>query len=415
MTLVREIRPQPTCATSGFGRVFYGAADRLYFSQVFLDDLTALGKCYQKNDPTAEIANDILDTDGGEILLQESGGILALTAFSRGVVAFCAKGVWYISGGESGFSATTYTVDKISSYRIIGTQAYCTVGSDLMFCSQDSLFVIQNNEFNVPKVVSITDETIKSYWQGFVSSETQLAYDEQDKKVYALRCGCQEGRVLVYDVRIGGFYPWKVGGRIHEGILYSPVDGLFFLGIESSSSFVTQDNLSLVSSDLLNIRGSDESLISFGRLTESSVFRDYGTTQYDSYLVTNYETLGNYTRAKGTPLVNVFFRKTETQVDTTSGELVFDKPSGCLMSLFWDFDNDQGQSSSERQVYDPVPRGWVPAVDGVSSFNTGKTVVQYKDKVRGRGKAVQFKFRAEEDKGMEILGFSVQYTIKGRM
>ena len=415
MAINKEIRPQPTAAVAGFGRVFYGAADRVYFSQVFLDDLTVLGKCFQKNDPTAEIANDILDTDGGEIQLQDSGTILALATFHKGVLAFCSKGVWYISGGEGGFTATSYSVDKVSSYRIIGTKAFCSVGADILFGSRDSLFMVMNNEFNVPKVESLTDQTIQSYWQSFVDTETQMAYDEKEKKVYILKCGCTEGSMLVFDLRIGAFYPWKLGGKVHESVLYSPVDGLFFLGKDDSSSFVTNDNLSLISFDSLNLKGQDESLVTFGKLSTSRVYRDYGTTLYNSYLVTNYETLGNYTRNKGTPLVNVFFRKTETTVDTSSGSLVFDAPSACNMSVFWDFDTATGQTSQARQIYNPVPRGWAPAVDGVSSFDTGKTIVQFKDKVRGRGKAVQFRFEAVDEKSLELLGFSVQYSAKGRM
>lgn len=415
MALAKEIRPQPTCAVAGFGRIFYGASDRLYFSQVFLDDLTVLGKCYQKNDPTAEINNDILDTDGGEILLQESGSILALATFQRGVVAFCSKGVWYVSGGESGFSATSYSVDKISSYRIIGPEAYCTVGSDLLFGSADSMFAVQNNEFNVPKVTSLTDETIKKYWQGFITSDTQFTYDEKERKVYMLRCGCQEGRALVYDVRINSFYPWKIGGRIHEGVLYSPVDGLFFLGRDESSDFITADMLTLVDPGGFTIKGSEESLVSFGKLSDSFVFRDYGTTLYDSYLVTNYESLGNYSRQKGVPLVNVIFRKTESEIDTTGDVYEFDRPSACNMSVLWDFDNSSGLSSPARQIYNPVPRNWIPQDDGVQPFDTGKTIVTFKDKIRGKGRAVQFRFDSVDDNGMDLLGFSVQYSAKGRM
>jgi hypothetical protein len=393
MSIPREVRPLPTCAASAFGRVFYGADDRLYFSQVFLDDITVFGKCYQRNDPTAEIANDILDTDGGEVLLQDSGSIIALVPFHRGLLALCAKGVWYVSGGDTGFTATSYSVDKISSYRVIGPKAYCQVGSDVLFCSADSLFIVQNNEFNIPKVTSLTDETIKSFWQGFVDTRIQLAYDELNKKVYMLRCGCSEGRALVFDLRIQGFYPWEFKGRLHEGVLYSPQRGVLFLG-------------------RLGISGE---FVSFGKLSTSAVYRDYGTALYDSYMVTNYETLGNYSRNKGTPLVNVFFRKTETQVDTTSGSLVFDKPSACNMSVLWDYDNQQGRVSMPRPIYNPVPRGWAPATDGVSSFNTGKTIVTYKDKVRGKGRAVQFRFDSVEDKGLELLGFSVQFSAKGSM
>ena len=415
MPIALEIRSQPTCAVAGFGRVFYGASDRLYFSQVFLDDISVLGKCFQKNDPTAEVANDVLDTDGGEILLQESGAIIALARFQSGILAFCSKGVWYISGSDSGFTATNYSVNKISSYRIVGARAFTSLGSDILFAASDSLFLVSNNEFNVPKVESLTDFTIKSYWQDFVSEDIQMAYDEKKKQVFFLRCGCAKGRALLFDTRVGAFYPWELKGRTHEGVLYIPQRGVIFLGREDTASFVTSDLLSIVTSDAFTLLGPDESFVVLAQNIPNPIHRDYGTQVYDSFMTTNYETLGNYTRSKGIPLVNVFFRKTETEVTAGLEELVFDKPSACSMSILWDFDTASGQVSSPKSIYNPVPRGYAPAVNGVNSFDTGQTIVTYKDKIRGKGRAVQFRFEAEDEKSMSILGFSVQFSAKGRM
>lgn len=402
--LEREIRSQPTCAASAFGRVFYGADDRVYFSQVFIDDLDSLGRCYQRNDPTAEVANDILDTDGGEILLQECGRILSMAQFQLGILVFCSKGVWYISGGDGGFTATAYKVDKVSSDRIIGTKAYCTVSADVLFAASDALYIVSINEFGIPKVQSISDDTIKTFWQSFVTPNIQLSYDEQNKKIYMMRCGCPEGRVLIFDLKAGAFYPWKVGGS-------STLDFLKYEGITYSDK--------------------QRKMLFFGRITNllegfsfkvareepSPVFKDLGVQSYSSYIVTNPETLGNYTRNKGVPLVNVFMRKTEENITGfVDDEYTFDKPSQCKMSVIWEWSTtgNARRSTQERLVYNPVPRWYLPP-NIPTAFDTGDSVVTFKDKVRGTGKAVQFKFESVGDKDMQLLGFSVGYSAKGRM
>lgn len=403
MPLSQEIRPSPTVATAAFGRVFYGAADRLYFSQVFIDDLNTLGRCYQRNDPTAEISNDILDTDGGEVLLQESGDILALVPFQLGILLFCQKGVWYLSGGDGGFKATSYKLDKVSADRIIGPKAYVVVGSDVMFGSSDSLYNISVNEFGNPTINSLTDTTIKSFWVNFIATNTQMAYDEQAKKVVILRCSCSEGRALVLDLRTGGFYPWKFSQPtdvLIQGVVYSEAQRkLVFFGIDPTFPS-SQLRLKSIIKDL-----------------ESAVYRDFGTQNYNAYIETVPQTLGNYSRAKGVPLVKVFFRKTEQNITALDGlSYLYDKPSACDMSLRWDWSTagNSRKDSGLRSIYNPVPRWYLPS-NIPTQFDTGDSVVIFKDKIRGSGKSIQFKFQAKDGKAMELLGFSVQVSSKGRM
>lgn len=404
MALLKEVRSQPTCSASAFGRIFYGAADRLYFSQVFLDDLESLGRCYQKNDPTAEVASDILDTDGGEILLQESGPIVSMVQFQLGILLFCSRGVWYVSGSDSGFTATSYKVDKVSSDVIVGPRAYSLVGSDVVFGTKDGASFVSSNEFGIPKVTSITDFTIKTFWQGFVTPDLQIAYDQKNLRVIFLKCTCAVGGTLVYDLRVQGFFPWELGGTIVEGeeIVY---EGVLYSERDSKVLYIARQ---------LGLIG-DISRIYTASQSDSPVHRDFGVANYQSYLTTNYETLGNYTRNKGVPLVSVFFRKTETNVNVTGSAFVFDRPSACNMSVLWDFDTVSGKYSEPKSVYNPVPRGWAPPDVGIQAFDTGQTIINYKDKIRGKGKAVQFRFESVGSNSMELLGFSVQYTAKGRM
>jgi len=262
------------------------------------------------------------------------------------------------------------------------------------------MFSISTDDFGNPRVTSLTDSTIRTKWKSFSNENLLLHYNEKDKSIY-----CHKrftGEILVLNLEMGGWYPWQLStassSRVPDSIVYSTVD-------QRSYYVVRVGNAGGDPSTSWYLAVNDQESV--------SDYRDYGAEEYSSYLVTNYETLGNYTRNKGAPLVNVFFRKTETTVTTGVGEYFFDRPSSCNMSVQWDFRTSAKEAS--RQIYNPVPRGWAPANDGVSSFDTGDTVVQFKDKLRGKGKAVQFRFDAVGSDAVEMLGFSVQYTAKGRM
>ena len=59
-------------------------------------------------------------------------------------------------------------------------------------------------------------------------------------------------------------------------------------------------------------------------------------------------------------------------------------------------------------------RGFIP--DSFPwTMNTGESIIHKKVKVRGHGRAVQFRFEAQPEKDMQILGYNVSYTMKSRM
>jgi hypothetical protein len=147
------------------------------------------------------------------------------------------------------------------------------------------------------------------------------------------------------------------------------------------------------------------------------VFKDFSTETYDAYIETVPQVLGNYSRNKGVPLIKVFMRKTEENITEVQGtDFIYDKPSACSLSLRWDWSTSGNprKDSGARSIYNPVPRWYLPSVIP-TPFDTGDSIVLYKDKIRGSGKSIQFKFQAQDGKAMELLGFSVQFSAKGRM
>jgi hypothetical protein len=79
------------------------------------------------------------------------------------------------------------------------------------------------------------------------------------------------------------------------------------------------------------------------------------------------------------------------------------------MQTRWDFtdDNGAGKWSQDVQVY-RQPRQWYGEPN--MTFNDGYPLVISKNKIRGRGKALQIKLSAEEGKDMVVVGWSMGFV-----
>ena len=61
-----------------------------------------------------------------------------------------------------------------------------------------------------------------------------------------------------------------------------------------------------------------------------------------------------------------------------------------------------------------MQRGFIPDAYPYT-FNTGESLISKKFNIRGNGDSVQLVFRAEEEKDLQLLGYSVNFTIRGKM
>lgn len=401
MSLVVENRLHPRAVASAFGRVFYGVSNRVYFSQVFVDDQESLGRAYQRNDPTSQELNDILDNDGGEILLQNSGDIRAMRDFAQGILIFADRGIWYLAGGEAGFTATAYTLRKVSNFPIYSDRGIIDVGGTLYFASTNGLFTVRFNEYGQIEVTNISEESIDSFWTSFASSCLMAVYDEDKKQVQWIQT--RGTKWLIHDLRLNAFYPQEWGTELEKSLFA-------YTGRNRKVKYI-------FGYDFVNGGGQLRSGTTFAELKDDT-FKDLGQ-DYTSYLVTNYETLENFTRYKGIPIMSAFFNRTENEVSIVNGdEYEYDKPSSCYLSIIWDWasNNSYGKITEPKQIYNPLPRrrGFIKTQEAAEPLDTGEQVIQFKDKIRGRGQSVQFKFESEEGKDLQLLGYSVSFSSKGR-
>lgn len=389
----KETRMYPKAICAAFGRVFYGAQGRVYFSQVIIDNFESVGRCYQRNDPIHEDMPDVLDNDGGEIQIPEAGNCIHLEAFKSGVLVFCDNGIWFLKGtSDSGFTATTYIVDKISHVVLHAKRSVVPVKNDVMFMTSSGLYTIQEPQTGMVTVTKISELRIDSFLESFITPDVHGVFDEANDKVHFSQPEVG-GRTLVFDLKLNAFFPWKLSGSAYRilGSLYDEKTQVLYYCV---SSFI-----------------SPNTVVGFYKQGVGTV--DLGSFTYSSYIQTQENTVQQYNKNKGVPLIEVYMRRSEQFVLGLSGnEYTYDKPGACLLSTEFDF-TPFNPNITLRNVYRPLPYGFMPD-QFPYDLSAKSRVVKYTDKIRGVGKSVRFRFQSQQNKEMDLLGFSVQYSLKSR-
>jgi len=181
---------QERVRTSAFfaGRVFYSGLNApkfgssVFFSQI-VEAKAQYGYCYQANDPTSEIAADLLPSDGGAIDLIDAGNVLKMVVMGKHLIVLCTNGVWAISGSSGiGFTAADYAVQKISGVHNISHTSLTIAEGTPYWWTLDGIYTIQTDpQTHELQVTSISDTTIKTFYQQTIPTESKRyargAYD----------------------------------------------------------------------------------------------------------------------------------------------------------------------------------------------------------------------------------------------
>ena len=441
-------RFRPKASAFFAGRVWYSgipSGEKLgwvMFSQV-LDDIGNVDKCYQANDPTSEAFSDIQDSDGGIIQIPDAGEIVSLVPQSRSLFVFAANGVWQIIGGDNGFTAANYSVEKISNVGCLFQKSIVIAEETIFYWSSSGIYQLTIDTTGLTaSVKNISDQNIKTFYQNIPTVNklhVQGKYNDSDKIIHwAYYSGdigegnenrFRKNRILALNLQLGAFYTYTFADN--AGV-YITAFAVTRETVESTSTFdvvVNTDNVQVSTDDVVAnlpiVQGARKqfkylcfypSNLFFYNETWADLlgtgFKDWFTynntgTAVDSYVITGYNVGGNGpARNKTASYVHMFMKRTETGFDENTGPI---NPSSILMQTRWDFtdNSNPGKWSGNVQVY-RQPRPFF--VNPFAQFDDGYPLVISKNKVRGRGKALQIKLQAEGDNDMQITGWSIGFV-----
>lgn len=442
---VAQEATRPSTIAFASGRIFYGHTNNVYFSQI-LSEKHKAGLCFQDNDPTAEDLSDLLDNDGGVIPIPVADKIVLTKEVSNGIMVFANNGVWLISGGEKGFSATDYQITKVSAigtdapHSIVDTENHIYWWSKTgiqrleqqqgMFGSTGAFTSVNLTENTIDRLIKDIPATLRKYVKG--------AFDYGTNTVHWLYADAVVGKSYFYNKFINfnivteSFFPWSLPS---ESFPY--VTGLY---VTSDINRIDNDQIIYVDSDVVYVN-SEEVIIEGTQLSAKDSFINYVVaysnvstyfftmgnftndnyvdwekwddegSEYNSFVETGYEILDDATRNKAIIYLQPFFRQTEENFIPDGDDYTLDQQSSCYLTTKWDWSNTSASNkwSTKIQAY-RLQR--VPPVDPSNlSLNTGFKIVTTKNKIRGTGRAIQFRFECSEaNRNFDLLGWQVFYT-----
>lgn len=220
---------RPTTNAFFAGRVFYagtgyvGYNSNIYFSQV-VERPSQYGHCYQLNDPTAEDLFDLLPSDGGVIVIREAGTIIKLLPISGGLAVFASNGIWLISGSTGlGFTATDYSISKISSIRTLTHTSFVDIQGAICFWNLEGIYIMSpGGPSGAPEIKSMTHDKLLSYFydippsskraaRGYFNSVTGIVqWLFRSEEAGTIEEIYQYDSILNFSTFTGGFYPWTI-------------------------------------------------------------------------------------------------------------------------------------------------------------------------------------------------------------
>jgi hypothetical protein len=423
---VETTKARPASIAFFAGRIWYVCGNSVYYSQV-LDTKGKAGFCYTEGDPTAEDINEIIPTDGGVIQIPEMSKGVRLVPSGNGVVVFGLNGIWFVAGTQAGFTATDISISKISPLGVISATSVVEADTMIFWWSKVGIQGMspKSGMFGPVEGVfdktNITEQSIQTFYADKIpESRKPYAkgnYDQATNTVQWLYSSDVDAplysynRVLNLDLTLQAFYPWSIDetvGPLLTGVFNTP-----------KTNAVTHTAIRPTFSKYLCFHsvGSGNYKLTFGHFYNNQ-FVDWKTfngtgVAYNSYIETGFELFEDAMRSKQTNVVYTYFRRTEENyVDDGNGDYTVDYPSSCMFRLKWDWSNSQASGKWTAPVEAYRFRRVLPFVDESDlTFDSGYPIVVSRHKVRGVGKALQFRFESDEiGKDFDLLGWAINVS-----
>ena len=412
------------------GRVWYAGIESgqkngwVMFSQV-ATDLDKFSKCYQEGDPTSEVFSDIKDDDGGVIPIPDAGEILELKALGPSIAVFATNGVWQILGGDNGFKATSYSVQKITNAGCQGAKTVIEAEDILFYWSSNGIYSLQIDQTGLAKAENITELSIRSFYQNIPVSSRQYSqgtYSRTQKLIWwgynSLAPSYQKDRILCFDVRLGAWYAYSLSGNTVFPMAIGVTNETSEV-VEAFGVIVGLDNV-LVNADevVTDVATNNSASQEFKLLTLTPTETTFGITWSENsnnnyqdwgvdapaYMVTGYS-MGSTgpSKMKTAGYIHAYMKKCPIVLDSLGVPI---RDASIKMQTRWDFTDNTitNKWGDEYEVYRLLrPYFAEPS----TTVETGYPLVITKNKVRGRGKALQIKWSSSPMKEMKLVGWGM--------
>lgn len=438
----------PTSIATHAGRVFYsginGAVTNgdkrspnynnfVFFSQL-IKNQQDFGKCYQEGDPTSRESFDLVDTDGGYIVIPEAINIHTMYSLGDQLFLIAENGVWSVAGGSGyGFTASNYLVTKLSSFGGYPGNSFVELGGVGFFWGSDGIYTISKNQYGDYEVSNQTKTTIDSFFQNISSTAHTNVQGFADKYRNQVRWLYRDDNLftdsqvkeLVLDLNFKAFIPNTIhntvsnsccvitgthGGDYSSDIIEdSIVAGLdeVVVGVDDVILDITVKKTLATTAKYIGVQKVGSNIYIFTCEYNNTDFVDWGFTgegsDAEAFMVTNTFTGGDFAVKKQIPYLTMAFAETEKTY--ISG--VINQESSCIGRFMWDFTHRERSKKWTREIQLYRKSKWY--YDDFDIDN-GFSLNIVKSKVRGIGKSFALHVKTEPLKACHIYGWNLTLT-----
>ena len=399
----------PTSVAYHAGRAWFAGiqdkewADTVFFSQIALKP-ASFGICSQEQDPTHPVFNQLLDSDGGAIVVPNLGTVQHMLPLKDNLIIFSDQGVWEIGGGQRGvFVAAGYSVRKITEAECSSSRSPLVVGDRAVYTGPRGIHIIGPNQFTgILEENSLSEDLVQTLWNDIPAAyqkTVQTVFDSALQRIYFLYGDTGDNAnhysyALVLDLRVGAYYKFAFNTSSTVGIVTA-------YSITDSDTSDSRKKIKWSVQDTDDVDTCD---------FDQTDYIDYDSAESPlPYFVTGWDNLGDFQRRRQAPVITVFAKRTETGYTQTGNGWDADNESSNLLTAYWDWTDDSvsGKIGSQNETYRHT-RGFVPsAADDVDGY----PVVVTRNKIRGRGRVLQLRFDGAATKDSHILGYTTNYKI----
>jgi len=421
------------------GRVWYSGFNseriggNVVFSQIIQNIDQQVGYCFQANDPTAEDLNEVLPSDGGVIDIPEVGHVNKIITAGNSLIILANNGVWQISGGDSGFTADTYVVKKVTNVGCDSPNSVIFAEGLVFYWAGGGIYVLEADQISLNlKATNITQNTIQTKYNNIPRNKKNKVFSIYDENEKVLIWGYNDDagedidykytKSIMYDLNLKAFHLHSLGTLngdkpfIATGLFYHD---LTVGGVQQKS---TPKFLSIVPT--VPTHATDKQWkYCFSYMKDGDYFTDWRQFEidinsatddavaghsYTSYLETAYELGGDAMRNKQVNYLYIYM--TRTELTATDG--VLDNQSAVDVQARWEWADDSisGKFTDTFDGYKYVRPYVLSSTTGTVNVDYGYKVMVTKNKIRGQGKAVQFRFASQDNKDCKLLGWAIHAT-----
>jgi len=448
-TTFTNFRPESVAFYAG--RVWYagtqgkGFSSEVYFSQVIGNELGNAGKCLQEADPTAEVINELVATDGGVLSIDEMGKVYAMRQFSSSLVLITSEGAWAISGAgdNASFTADSFSIKKITDKAAVSSSSIVEAKDSIFYLGTTAIYSMSENEVGYLAVIDVSSQRIKTFYQELSTIQKSFVfsvYDAGQDRVFwhypsvvdiATEPVPIMDEALYLDLSLGAY------GRYTFSASAAAIPRAA-IGLDVNTMLTKTDTVVAGAAGTVVVNGTpvvqtiersipDRSSIKFLIVEDNGVgnktyrFADYRDTtfkdfdvSFESSVITGFDSLGDIMRkTKKAPVCIFHLERTEdgfelNPEDVEGIELQLKNQSSCLVSYKWDWGDRP--YSNEFQAY-RLLKNYTPSGTG-DTFEYDRSVATSKNRLRGRGTSLGFSITSEEEKDLRLLGYGILFTLR---